>query len=97
MLKRAGWLGRAVVVAVVGVAVGLAGVVGQSVAQSDVKKDGTTKMDDKMKTGDTMKSGDTMQSADKMKSGDGMKKGEMTGDIKANDMKKDDKMMEKKQ
>jgi hypothetical protein len=91
MLKRAGWLGRAVVVAVVGVAVGLAGVVGQSVAQSDVKKDGTTKMDDKMK------SGDTMQSADKMKSGDGMKKGEMTGDIKANDMKKDDKMMEKKQ
>jgi hypothetical protein len=91
MLKRAGWLGRAVVVAVVGVAVGLAGVVGQSVAQSDVKKDGTTKMDDKMKTGDTM------QSSDKMKSGDGVKKGEMKGDIKANDMKKDDKMMEKKQ
>jgi hypothetical protein len=91
MLKRAGWLGRAVVVAVVGVAVGLAGVVGQSVAQSDVKKDGTMKMDDKMKTDDTM------QSADKMKSGDDMKKGEMKGDIKANDMKKDDKMMEKKQ
>jgi hypothetical protein len=87
MLKRAGWLGRAVVVAVVDVAVGLAGVVGQSVAQSDVKKDGTTKMDDKMKTGDTM------QSADKMN--DGMKKGEMKGDIKANE--KDDKMMEKKQ
>lgn len=91
MVKRAGWLGRTVVVAMAGVAFGLGGVVGESAAQTDMKKDDTMKMDDKMKTGDTM------QSADKMKSGDGMKKDETKGDMKANEMKKDDKMMEKKQ
>jgi hypothetical protein len=68
MLKRAGWLARAVVVAAV--VVGLGGVVRESIAQSDMKKD------DK-------KAGDTMQSPDTMKSGDAMKKGETKGDMKA--------------
>jgi len=38
MLKRTGWLGRAVVIAVVGVVFGLAGVVGESAAQSESMK-----------------------------------------------------------
>ena len=62
MLKRAGWLVRAVVV--VAVVVGLGGVVRESVAQSNMKKD------DK-------KAGEAMQSPDAIKSGDVMKKGEM--------------------
>ena len=37
MLKRAGWLRRAVVVTMVSVVVGLGGVVSESAAQSDVK------------------------------------------------------------
>src|SRR6267142_2388617 len=67
MTKR---LGRAAMVAVVG---------GESVAQSDMKKD------------DKMKTGDAMQSGDKMKSGYTMMKGEKK-DGKA--MMKDDKMMQ---
>jgi Pyruvate/2-oxoacid:ferredoxin oxidoreductase gamma subunit len=43
MLKRAGGLGRAVGVAVVGIVFGLGGVVGESFAQSDMKKDDTKK------------------------------------------------------
>ena len=35
MLKRTGWLGRTLVIAAVGVVFGLAGVVGQSVAQTE--------------------------------------------------------------
>ena len=88
MLKA---LGRAVVIAVVGVVFGLGGVVGDSVAQDTMKKDDTMKLDDKMKTGEKMQTGD------KMKSGDTMMKGEKKGDMKADEMKKDDKMMEKKQ
>ncbi len=65
MLKRAGGLGRAVVVAVVGIVFGLGGVVGESFAQSDMKKDDKMKMDDKMKTGDTMRSSDAMKSGDR--------------------------------
>lgn len=95
MLKRAGWLGRAAVIAVVGVAFGLGGTVGESIAQGDMKKGDTMKMDDKMKTGDTMQSPDKMKSGDSMK-GDSMKKGDMKGDMKPSEMKKDDKMMEKK-
>jgi hypothetical protein len=74
MVKRAGWLGRAVMVAMVGVAFGLGGVVGESLAQSDMKKDDKMKMDDKMKTGDTMKSGDAMKSGDSMNPSEDMKK-----------------------
>ena len=89
MLKAAG---RAVAIAVVGIVFGLGGVVGESVAQDTRKKDDTMKMDDQMKTGDTMQTGD------KMKSGDTPMKSEKKGDMKADEMKKDDKMMmEKKQ
>jgi pentapeptide MXKDX repeat protein len=91
MRKR---MARVTAVAVLGVALGFGGV-GESVAQSGMKKDDTMKMDDKMKSGDSMKSGDTMK-----KAGDGMKK----DDMKKDDMKKDgkapmqgDRTMEKKQ
>ena len=94
MQKRAGWLGRAGVIAVVSIAFGLGGAVGQSAAQGDMKKGDAMQMDDKTKTGDPM------QSADKMKTGDTMKKGEMKGDMKGDmkpgEMKKDDKMMMEK-
>jgi pentapeptide MXKDX repeat protein len=79
MMKR---LGRGVVIAVVGVVFGLAGVVGESVAQDTMKKGDTMKMDDKMKTGDTMMKDE--------KKGD-MKADDMKKDGKA--MMKDDKMM----
>ncbi len=52
MPRRTRWLGRAVVVAVVGVAFGFCGAVGESVAQDNMKKDDT------MKAGDTMKKGE---------------------------------------
>ncbi len=83
MAKRAGWLGRSIVVAVVGVVSGLAGVVGQSVAQTDGMKKDDKMMGDKMKTGDTM-----------MKSDDAMKKGDMKDDMKKDGkaMMKDEKM-----
>lgn len=90
MLKRMD-LARAVVIAALGIGIGLAGAAGPSVAQ-DMKKD------DKMKTGDTMKSSDQMMKNDKkgeMK-GDTTMKGGAKGDMKAGDGKKDDKMMEKK-
>ena len=45
MRKRAGSLGRAIVIAVIGVVFGFAGVVGQSVAQTEGMK-----KDDEMKT-----------------------------------------------
>src|SRR6267142_5573751 len=78
MTKR---LGRAAMVAVVGVVFGLGGVVGESVAQSDMKKD------------DKMKSGDTMMKDEKK----GEMKGEMKADETKKDgkgMMKDDKMMQ---
>jgi pentapeptide MXKDX repeat protein len=92
-------MARVTAVAVLGVALGFGGV-GESVAQSGMKKDDTMKMDDKMKSGDSMKSGDTMK-----KAGDGMKKDDMKkDDMKKDDMKKDgkapmqgDRTMEKKQ
>jgi pentapeptide MXKDX repeat protein len=84
MPRRTRWLGRAVVVAVIGVALGFCGAVGESVAQDNVKKADTMKKDDKMKAGDTMKKGD-------MKSGD-MKSDDTKKDGKA--MMKDDKMMQ---
>jgi len=65
MRKRAGGLGRAVVVAVVGIVFGLGGAVGESFAQSDMKKDDKMKMDDTMKSGDKMKSSDTMMKGEK--------------------------------
>ena len=90
---------RTMTIAVLGVALGLGGV-GESVAQSGMKKDDTMKMDDK-KMDDKMKTGDAMKSGDPMKSGDAMKK---AGDGMKDDMKKDgkapmqgDRMMEKKQ
>jgi len=97
MMKRAG-LGRAVVVGVVSVAFGLGGAVGESLAQGDMKKGDTMKTDDKMKAGDTMQSPDKMKTGDTMKKGEmkGDMKGEMKGDMKPSEMKKDDKMMEKK-
>jgi len=55
-----------------------------------MKKGDAMKMDDKTKTGDPV------QSADKMKTGDTIEKGEMKGDMKPSEMKKDDKMMDKK-
>ena len=71
MLKRAGGLGRAVVVAVVGIVFALAGVVGESSAQSDMKKGDKMKMDDTMKSGDTMMKGEKdMKKDDKMMQGD---------------------------
>lgn len=90
MQKRAGWLGRVGVIAVVSITFGLGGAVGESVAQGDMKKGDAMKMDDKTKTGDPV------QSADKMKTGDTIEKGEMKGDMKPSEMKKDDKMMDKK-
>ena len=66
MPKRTGWLGRVIVIAVAGIVFGLAGGVGESVAQDNMKKDDTMKMDDTMKTGDKTKSSDTMKT-------DGMK------------------------
>ena len=86
MPKRVRRLGRAVVIMVVGVVFGLAGVAGQSVAQTDgMKKDDTMKMDDnKMKAGDKA-----------MKSDDSMMKGDRKGDTKADDTKKDGRGMMK--
>ena len=50
MLKRTGWTKRAVVIAVVGFFFGLAGVVGESSAQSE----GMKKNDTMLKTNDKM-------------------------------------------
>ena len=52
-------------VAVVGIVFGLGGAVGESFAQSDMKKDDKMKMDDTMKSGDKMKSSDTMMKGEK--------------------------------
>jgi pentapeptide MXKDX repeat protein len=88
MLKGTRLLQRVVVMAAVAIAFGLGGVVGQSIAQDNMKKDDKMKMDDKMKSGDKM-------SGDKMKSGDTMMKDDKKGDMKAGEMKKDDKMEKK--
>ena len=82
-------LTRAVVVAVIGVSFGLAGVVGETFAQSDrMKKDDTMMKKDEMKN--EMKNEDTMmkKGGEKTMKKDEMKEGKMT---------KDDKAMEKKQ
>ena len=55
MPKRTGWLGRVIVIAVAGIVFGLAGGVGESVAQDNMKKDDTMKTGDKTKSSDTMK------------------------------------------
>ena len=83
MPKRTGWLGRVIVIAVAGIVFGLAGGVGESVAQDNMKKDDT------MKTGDKTKSGDTMKT-------DGMKGDMKSDDVKKDGkaMMKDDKMMQ---
>jgi len=93
MLKRAGRLGRVVVVAMVGVVVGFGGAIGESVAQNDMKKDDMKKMDDTMKPG-SMKSTDTMKPGDTKKSSDTMMKGEKK-DMKTDGMKKDETMEKK--
>ena len=84
MLKRTGWLGRTLVIAAVGVVFGLAGVVGQSVAQTE----GAKKSDKPMTSDDTMMKGE-------MKSDD-MKKDEKAM-MKDDKMMQGDKTMEKKQ
>ncbi len=88
MLKRTGWLGRTLVIAAVGVVFGLAGVVGQSVAQTE----GAKKSDKPMTSDDTMMKGDKegeMKSDDMKKDGKAM--------MKDDKMMRGDKTMEKKQ
>jgi pentapeptide MXKDX repeat protein len=80
LLKGTRRLQRVVVIAAVAIAFGLGGVVDQSIAQDNMKKD------DKMKSSDKM-------SGDKMKSGDTMMKDDKKGDMKAGEVRKDDKMM----
>ena len=89
MLKRTRWTKRVVVIAVVGFSFGLAGVVGESSAQSEgMKKDDTMmKTDDKMMKDD--KKADGMKMEDTKKEEKAMKKDDK--------MMKDDKAMEKKQ
>ena len=83
MLKR---VARAVVVAVAGVSFGLAGSVGQALAQSEMKKDDTM-----MKKDDTMMKKEMIKKEEMKK--DDMNKGEMAKDGKT--MMKDDKMEKK--
>jgi pentapeptide MXKDX repeat protein len=86
MLKGTRRLQRVVVIAAVAIAFGLGGVVDQSIAQDNMKKDDMMKKDDKMKSSDKV-------SGDKMKSGDTMMKDDKKGDMKAGEVRKDDKMM----
>lgn len=96
MQKRAGWIGRSVAVAIVGIVFLVGGFVRESAAQSDMKHDDKPKAGDTMKSGD-MKSGDNkssdMKSGDAMQSGNGMKSGTMMKGDKKGEMK-DDKMMQ---
>jgi hypothetical protein len=103
MRKRAGWLGWAVAVAIVGGLV-LGGLASESAAQGDMKKDDKPKTGDTMKSGDTksegmrsgdMKSGDAMQSGDRMKSGEATMKGDKKGERKDDKMLQGDRTMEK--
>ena len=87
MLKR---VVRAVVVAVAGVSFGLAGSVGQALAQSEMKKDDTMMKKDEMMKKEMMKK-EEMKKDDMNK--DDMNKGEMAKDGKT--MMKDDKMEKK--
>jgi hypothetical protein len=92
MLKRTGWLGRTLVIAAVGVVFGLAGVVGQSVAQTE----GAKKSDKPMTSDDTMMKGDKKgEMKGEMKSDDMKKDGKAM--MKDDKMMRGDKTMEKKQ